>query len=310
MKKLNLLIILLTAFVVGAMTQEVVEDILPEMVVIIEEEAKIAVIVEEEPVLDHTVGFEPSAEETTTLRKTGLGDNKKVYYEGYPFNHLAIGINVGMYGPGFEINTPIIPNIKARFGLNYLNIGFLEINVDGFEYKDAAGIKQNASADIEPNLRFLNGKLLFDFLPGKKGIFAFTAGTYIGKNSISLIGTAFDEYGNPLRNDVLNFGDGILVHTDANGKVDAEVCWGNVVKPYFGITLGRAIPKHRVGFKFEMGAIYQKARFKLISDGGTNEAVAEANNNVNSILDNLPKGVNKLLNFWPMLSFQLTYKLW
>ena len=310
MKKLNLLIILLTAFVVSAMTQEVVEERLPEVADVIEEEAKVAVIVEEETVLDHTVGFESTAEETSKLRKTGLGENKRVYYEGYPFQHLAIGINIGMYGPGFEINTPIIPNIKARVGLNCLKIGFIDIDVDGFEYRDAAGIKQNASAEITPELKFINGKLLFDFLPGKKGIFAFTAGTYIGKNSIGLTGTAFDEYGNLLRNDKLNFGDGILVSTDANGKVDAEVRWGNVVKPYFGITLGRAIPKHRVGFKFEMGAIYQKARFKLISDGGTNEAVAKANDNMNSILDNVPKAVAKALDFWPMLSFQLTYKLW
>ena len=312
MKKLNLLIISLTAFAINAVTQEVVvADVLPEVgeVTI---NAETVVIAEDNAVVNI---------ETQKSHATGIGSNKREYYDGYPFQHLAIGINVGLYGLGFEINTPIIPNIKARAGLNYIGLnlesfGFSAFEVDGFDYIDANGVKQKeaASADIMPELKFLNGKLLFDFLPSKKGIFAFTAGVYIGQNKIGLTGTAYEwideQRGDLLTNATLNFGDGIIVHTDANGEVDAHVRWGNVVKPYFGLTLGRAIPKHRVGFKFELGAVYQKAKFTLLSDGGTGEAVAEANDNMDSILDNLPKGVSKALNFWPMLSMQLTYKLW
>jgi hypothetical protein len=89
------------------------------------------------------------------------------------------------------------------------------------------------------------------------------------------------------------------VHLD-NGKADAylEV---NALRPYFGIGWGNAIPRGRVGFRFDIGAMYH-GKPKVTSpnyDGDLNKV--EGAEDFNKILSKV--------QFWPQMSFQLTFRL-
>ncbi|MGA7886168.1 MAG: hypothetical protein WCA44_10525 [Acidobacteriaceae bacterium] len=71
-----------------------------------------------------------------------------------PFSGLAIGVKVGLLGPGVEIATPLARTVNLRGGANY------------FSYSDtftSDGITYNAT------LRFLSGEASVDWFPWAKG---------------------------------------------------------------------------------------------------------------------------------------------
>ena len=70
--------------------------------------------------------------------------------------------------------------------------------------------------------------------------------------------------------------------------------------PYVGLGWGRAIPKHRFGFRFEMGAVFH-GHPELVSDNlvssGSSGDISDAEEIINKI------------TVFPQISLQLTYKL-
>jgi len=240
-----------------------------------------------------------------------ISDENSEYHEGYPFSHWAVGINVGLYGYGLEVNTHLIPNIKLRLGFNYFGYTFSRLKFD-YEFDEKANgyfIEREGTAELTPKIGFVNGKVLFDILPFETGKFAFTTGVYIGKNGLTVNGITYDRNsGRPIDTPIY-FDDGIVIYPDSKGNVDATLRMGNIVKPYFGLTFGRAIPRRSVGFKFEMGVIYQ-GNLKLESNStGNSAAVDRANDELNSGMNELPNTIQNLLKLWPMMQFQLTYKI-
>ena len=74
----------------------------------------------------------------------------------------------------------------------------------------------------------------------------------------------------------------------------------NGFRPYVGLGWGRAIPKHRFGFRFEMGAVFH-GHPELVSDNlvssGSSGDISDAEEIINKI------------TVFPQISLQLTYKL-
>jgi len=231
------------------------------------------------------------------------------FYEGPPFSHWAVGINVGTYGYGFEVNTHLLPNIKLRTGFNFYWQTFDALTLKIVDYYYQHGTSQDilkANATLTPDVQFINGKILFDILPFSTQMLAFTTGVYIGKNNIILKGNVYDEKGNPITS-AMEFGNnGIIVRPNQNGYVDATFRMGNIVKPYLGLTFGRAIPRNKFGFKVELGILYQ-GKIELES----NSIKKSKNENA------LNAGIGKLelpfnenwLRVWPMVQMQFTYKI-
>lgn len=205
-----------------------------------------------------------------------------------PCQLWGVGINIGTDGGGLNVIANLNPHFIARAGLDYLGYTYkpddMELDVD---YDD-----QDLSAKVSSlKINFSNAKLLVDYYPFRNGIFSLTGGLYMGQNKITLEGHADRKF---------NLDD-IVIQPDANGYFDASLILGNSVKPYFGIGLGRTLAKKRIGFRFELGAIYQ-GHYKIKSDYMTSESVSEANN---AIEDELPKSA---LDFWPVLNFSLSYR--
>jgi len=229
------------------------------------------------------------------------------FYEGPPFSHWAVGINAGTYGVGFEVNTHLIPNIKLRMGFNYF--GFKVNNlVFEIDYNYQPGISKDVqigNASLKPSFQLINGKVLFDIVPFSTQGLAFTTGLYIGQNTISLKGYAYDNEGKPITTS-MRFGNNVIISPDKNGNVDATIQMGNIVKPYFGLTLGRAIPRNRLGYKLELGLLYQ-GKLSLESPKSIRKSKDEALD-VGISRSKLPFNEN-WLRVWPLVQLQLTYKI-
>lgn len=83
-----------------------------------------------------------------------------------------------------------------------------------------------------------------------------------------------------------------------DGSVSADLKVRSV-KPYVGIGFGRAIPRRRVGFRFELGALFH----------GKPEIVS---NNISDTNSEELSDVNKFLKdfkVYPQINFQVTVRL-
>ena len=224
-------------------------------------------------------------------------------------SHLSVGVRTSTMGVGLELATPVNDYLKLRTGINF--IGYKSSTFD-IGLDDSNGLFDEAfgyTPDYKMNgeLNFTNGHLLMDFHP-TKGIFHVTAGVFIGTNKLKANGFL----ANPNTGDktVLQPGavwpsvdfDGYQLELD-NADLNAELQLGRVIKPYFGLGLGRAIANKRVAFKFELGMIYQGDY--SIKQNGKKIDIANTTSESFSDIDTY----TRILRWWPMLNFQLSYKI-
>ena len=225
------------------------------------------------------------------------------FAQGQLFENWAVGLNAGLYGYGIQGATSLTPNFKARIGFDFLSYKHndpIDFEVDAV--KGGSYLDNTLSGEFfSSKLKFSNVKAMIDYYPMKTGIFCFTTGVYLGNNKISLDGKVFgyDQYSEMAFDDIT-----ILPNSDGSFGADLKI--GNYVKPYFGLGLGRTIPKSRVGFKFELGIVYQ-GDFKLESDN----AVSNNNYSTNDFFDNIGDiPISKeVLKLWPMMNFTLSYRI-
>ena len=210
------------------------------------------------------------------------------------FESWSAGINAGLYGAGVQGATSINPYLKARVGFDYLGLSY-NSSVDFSA--DAIGTGANLDGEISDfSMKFPNAKVMIDFYPAPKGIFSITAGLYFGSNKITAKGMV-----NNYAGEEFGFED-IVIKPNADGSFGAKLKLGNAVKPYLGIGLGRTIPRKSIGFRFELGIVYQ-GEMKFESDNVSNTALNLATN-VEEI------DISKtLLKLWPMMNFSLTYRI-
>lgn len=232
-----------------------------------------------------------------------------------PFTRWAAGINGGLYGAGLQAATNLSPHLRLRAGFDYFS--YNQQDVASFDaefegYEEFEGFNATLEADItEASVTLPNFKMLLDIYPMRNGIFCFTTGFYIGSNKVEADGLIhrYDELvqlseamgrGKPS----LEYED-IVFQPDSDGSFDALLTMGNSLKPYIGVGLGRTIPHNRVGFKFELGMVYQ-GKYQLESDN-LNE---EGRDWVNRMAEELELPVSQeTLNWWPMLNLSVTVRI-
>ena len=228
------------------------------------------------------------------------------YAQGMLFENWAVGLNGGLYGFGIHGATSLAPNFKARVGFDFMSYAYKDaIGFDADAVKNGEFLDYDISGEFSnAKLVFPNAKVMIDYYPMKTGVFCFTAGVYFGVNNINLDGKAYD-YSQYTERPNLKF-DNIEIQPNNDGSFDAKLRLGNAVKPYFGIGLGRTIPKSRVGFKFELGVVYQ-GEPQIKSDNSVSHNVYTAKSLFGDTEDfPVPEG---LLKLWPMMNFTLSYKI-
>lgn len=225
------------------------------------------------------------------------------------FSHLNVSVGVSTLGINIEAATPLTQNLKLRGGLNFFNFNSSQYDIDiddenGSLY-EAFGIEP--TYEMKAKLNTFHAHALVDYYPFKKGIFHLTAGFYIGNTKIKSNGFLTNGEGTPVT--ILPGYDWPTLEFDGyelditNGELNAELTLGNVIKPYFGIGLGRAVSKRKFGVKFELGVLYQ-GDYTLKQN---NKKVGTTSDLTASIED--ADKYTKWLSWWPMVNLQLNYRI-
>ncbi|MBU3661728.1 MAG: hypothetical protein FGM41_00820 [Bacteroidetes bacterium] len=193
---------------------------------------------------------------------------------------LGLGLNLSTNGVGLQIAHTLNKQgtLAARLEGRYLPLKAenLEVDVEG----------TSLIADLDT--KFGSMGLMVDWHPFGNA-FKITGGFAILLNDIS--GTAITK-------DSTKQGDIMLAPEEVG-----TLTFGLKAKasPYIGIGFGRAIPKTRFGFTFEVGSFYtgaQDVTFKatgMLEPSSSNEAVLQ---------DNLSG-----LTWWPVMNFGFNFRL-
>jgi hypothetical protein len=208
----------------------------------------------------------------TSLKAQGDGGNHGLFEGG------AIGFDLGLNGPGIHISTSLTPNFLVTAGINGL---WLDYDSRLNHCVSHAYLPSNPAKDndfhfegyiSDLNIKHFNFKWLVEYYPNPKGIFSVAAGVFFGKSTVSITGQ-IEDYGTKemtviengqetIINEypVFDIIDGaITVKPNLNGSYKGSIIFGNNVRPYIGIGIGRTITSARrnpLGFKAELGLIY------------------------------------------------------
>lgn len=182
------------------------------------------------------------------------------------FNHVALGVSVGIDGLGAEVVLPATPYLQIRGGYSFLPFTYRkDINLGKHETEIGTLDLSSIPLSLAPWKGGL-GKVLLDIYPAKGIPFRFVAGAFIGNGKL-VGGEANLSKAIPPEDYKTGFGyNGVSVSTDGEGIVHMDATVLKVL-PYLGLGFGRALdPKKRVGFSFELGAVYTGGIKFLVSD--------------------------------------------
>lgn len=224
-----------------------------------------------------------------------------------PFDSWGIGVNAGLYGFGVQAATTLTPNFKLRAGIDYFS--YTDKVSEEFDVEvEFRGYQTTAQAVLrDTKITFPNLKAFIDYYPIQNSIFSITGGFYFGNNNASTNGLidGYQEFTDLFdEKPILRYEDIVITPND-DGSFDGKLEMGNTIKPYLGIGIGRTMPRNRVGFKFELGMVYQ-GKYSL-SSPNINESGDVWFDRLTEELD-LPFS-RSLLQWWPMLNISLTYRI-
>lgn len=243
------------------------------------------------------------------------------------FNHLSVGLNVGLTGLGIDAAMPVhkLVTVRAGFsGLPFGDIKFKAINtsteITQTQMVEDDAVRRSQMVDkvelaLKPKL--WNVYLLGEVHPFKGIPFYFSAGLFIGSKTLihfrntneNALGFLYDanqkveDYNRLFRTNYppvgLKFGDYVFT-ADENGNIDVRMKT-NVVKPYVGIGFGQQLAKyHRLSLAVDAGLLFWGTpKFMLNNDveiksSGKNSGIT---------------GALSWLKAWPNLQVRLAYKI-
>lgn len=237
-------------------------------------------------------------------------------------SNVGVSLNAGLTGIGATVSTPLGKKFTARAGFGFVpytyNYTMDELNVDLSPYHPSLGqytVRQDIK--LKAKLKVPEAHFLVDYNPFKGGMGAFhiTAGLFAGGSKLfhvnghlsdingirQMINNEYPGLGDQLDlSDIkVEVGD-VEVALNDNGTADAYMKV-NPVRPYLGIGWGNAIPKRRVGFRFDIGAMYH-GKPEITSPNADGDLMkVDGAEDFNKIISKV--------QFWPQLSFQLTFRL-
>ncbi len=233
------------------------------------------------------------------------------------FSNIGLGLEAGTTGVGLSVATPLSNtfSLRAGFALTPLTVNY---TYDDFDPVKVYGYTVEVpDLDLKGKVKMSSGHLLVDYNPGAS-VFFITAGIYIGGDRLVNVHGQFDmaelkqsvrEAGVPdplieaytaqyIKELRVDFADASIA-PNQDGSVEAYLKV-NSFRPYFGLGVGRAIPKNRVGFRFELGAAY------------IGKPDVQSPNIEGTLSGDEIDGFNKILSkcrFYPQCSLKLTYRL-
>ena len=223
-----------------------------------------------------------------------------------PFSKIAIGVNIGLMGPGVEVATPLTRRTNLRVDGSFFNYNLSNYNADNVNYSG--------------NLRFRDVRTSLDFFPFH-GSFRLSAGValYNQANVNATANVAADSNITLNSTDYYSYGANPL-------QANASLVYGNKVAPTFSFGWGNVIPRSGRHFSFplEIGAAYTGTpKFNLGVQGtgcmnaacGTPGASAPVSPQTDSTFQyNLNQQIATVKSdlqpakFYPIINFGMSYK--
>lgn len=205
-------------------------------------------------------------------------------------NLVAVGLTTGTKSMwGFDVAFKLAPNLTLSVAYNHLHFDIrdFETNFGRFEhYVTLNGDMRMSSYEllVERKIRI---PFTQKYVRGVAGV------AYFPLNKM---------YGDGAARDTFPFFD-IPLTPGEIGYVGGTLSYRSNFSPYIGIAFGRAIPRKKFGFSFNLGTYYK----------GRPTVDIEGSNILRNIdrFDNEEKIENGISSYrwWPVLSFRLAYKL-
>ncbi|MDR0347972.1 MAG: hypothetical protein LBH90_00580 [Tannerella sp.] len=205
------------------------------------------------------------------------------------FSSLGVSLSATTTGPEFEVITPLHKKVLLRGGISFFSYN-ISTSIDVQKFNGSDLDDENITVDMDGKLRLLNGKILADYFPSDRASFFVTGGLYFGRKELASIEGISDT--NLYWNDYTLYSE--------NGHVKAYVGIKSV-KPYLGIGFGNAIPKRRVGFRFELGAMFHGAPSIYNSK---DEKLDDLDVNDTDVINTINK-----VKVYPVIAFRLTGRI-
>ncbi|WP_102408443.1 hypothetical protein [Parabacteroides bouchesdurhonensis] len=219
------------------------------------------------------------------------------------FNSVAVGVSASTAGIGVDVATPVTPHFALRGGVSFMPKIKINTDVD-VEIEEAAeaGINPNTTLDLEGSIGRASGELLVNYYPFNKGTFFVTAGAYFGGSKLVKIKGHSDElaeYISQAGSAGIVIGD-YTIPVDKNGDVSGGLKVAGF-RPYVGLGFGRAVPKNRIGFSFELGVQFHGTPKVYTDYGSLGDAWEDADDSFTKIIDHL--------TVYPVMKFRLCGRL-
>lgn len=219
------------------------------------------------------------------------------------FNSLAIGVSASTTGIGIDLASPIGNHLAIRAGISFMpNFSYsTDVDVDvNIDEPYAGDIPSNI--EVEGEMGRTAGEILLNVYPFKSASFFLCGGAYFGGDKLIKIKGHSDELAGLIeegKDAGIEIGD-YRIPVDQNGDISGGLKVASF-RPYVGLGFGRAVPKKRVGFMFEMGVQFHKTPEVYTNNGDLSSLAAEADNDFSDIIDKL--------TVYPVLKFRLCGKI-
>lgn len=230
------------------------------------------------------------------------------------FNHVGLNVSASTEGIGVGVAAPITDYLELSAGVNFMpsikikgdvnvdyNIGQLPIDIPSHDKVKITGDLKRTTMDVKLNIYPFGGNSSF-FIAGGFSFGGEKLGTLTGHSDV--IQQAVNDY--PTYKDLILSSitaelDKYNVKFDEKGNINGDIRVKKF-RPYVGLGVGRLVPKHRIGFRFEAGCQFM-GKLKVYQDD-KEVKINELNDND----DTLSKIVDKL-TVYPVLKLTITGRI-
>ncbi|MBQ8519951.1 MAG: hypothetical protein IJ456_00925 [Bacteroides sp.] len=222
---------------------------------------------------------------------------------GY-FNSVAIGVNGGTTGYGFDLAAPIGNHFAIRAGITIMPDLSLsdEVDISSLSSVSSSHYDIPTSMEVEGSLKRTAFEALLNIYPFKHSSFFITGGAAWGGEKLVTV-TGHSEELAKLQSVAegagIEIGD-YIIPVDKQGNVSGGIKVSNF-RPFVGMGFGRIVPKNRIGFLFEMGVQFHKTPEVYTDYGNLEMLTDEADNDFSEIIEKV--------TVYPVIRFRICGRL-
>lgn len=217
------------------------------------------------------------------------------------FKHVGVDVGVSTLGIGFDVATPITNYLELRLGANFMPGFTVKGDVDildavdniptGPNMPNASELSDLEEVEIKGDFARTTFDLAASIYPfGASNNFFVVAGLSFGGQKIAKLKGHNDVIARypDLRDYVVANLDKYNLKFNEQGDIVGDVRV-NAVRPYLGLGFGRIVPKHRIGFRFELGCQFM-GKMRVYQNGhklNTHDDEEDGDDDLSKVIDKI-----------------------